>query len=170
MRRIADQLHEGAKGTACGGKRPPKEPPVVEAIADAAVPEPPEAAPPEPKSLFECIGGKEALKGIFDTFVKNVQGDKKVSKIFSKTLKLDPFKEMLSEYLCEKSGGECKYSGKPFKDAFKGLKVTEEQWNAMLEDLKAAMDEKKVGDAEQGDLVSLMAPLKDEIVEVKPKK
>jgi hypothetical protein len=116
-------------GIACGGKTPPKEPPVVEAVADAAPPEPVDAAP-APKPLIERIGGADALKGVFETFGKNVQGDKKVSKIFGKTLKVDQFRDMLFEHVCEKAGGECKYSGKPWKEAFKGLKVTEAQWES----------------------------------------
>jgi truncated hemoglobin YjbI len=100
---------------------------VVEAVADAAPPEPADAAP-APKPLVERIGGKDALKAVFDTFGKNVQGDKKVAKIFGKTLKVDQFRDMLFEHVCEKAGGDCKYSGKPWKEAFKGLKVTEAQW------------------------------------------
>ena len=156
-------------GIACGGKTPPKEPPVVEAVADAAPPEPVDAAP-APTPLIERIGGADALKGVFETFGKNVQGDKKVSKIFGKTLKVDQFRDMLFEHVCEKAGGECKYSGKPWKEAFKGLKVTEAQWEAFVESLKAAMEEKKVGEAESADVISTIAELKEEIVDPATKK
>lgn len=153
---------------ACGAKPPPKEPPVVEAIADASVTtEPADAGPPAPKPLIERLGGKDSLKAVLEVFAKNVQGDKKVSKIFSKSLKLDQFRDMLFEHLCEKAGGDCKYSGKPWKEAFKGLKVTTAQWETLVEDLKAAMEEKKVGEAELADVVSTIAELKDEIVEAK---
>jgi hemoglobin len=155
---------------ACGGKTPPKEPPVVEAIADAGPSEPVDAAPPEPKPLIERVGGKDALKGVLETFAKNVQGDKKVSKIFGKSLKIEAFRDMLFEHICEKAGGDCKYTGKPWKDAFKGLKVTEAQWDTLLEDLKAAMEEKKVAEAELGDVVSTLGELKDQVVDPATKK
>jgi hypothetical protein len=35
--------------------------------------------------------------------------------------------------------------------------------------LKAALDESKVGQDEQNDLIAAIAPMKDDIVEVKPK-
>ncbi|HRG98370.1 MAG TPA: group 1 truncated hemoglobin [Polyangiaceae bacterium] len=152
---------------ACGTKPPPKEPPVVEAVADAAPPTEVDAAPPEPKPLIERVGGKDKLKAVLEVFGKNVQGDKKVSKIFSKSLKVDQFRDMLFEHMCEKAGGDCKYSGKPWKEAFKGLKVTAAQWETLLEDLKAAMEEKQVGETELADLVSTIAELKEEIVEAK---
>ncbi len=152
---------------ACGSKPRPKEPPVVEAIADAGPVSEPDAAPPEPKPLIERVGGKDNLKAVLEIFGKNVQGDKKVSKIFSKTMKVDQFRDMLYEHICEKAGGDCKYSGKPWKDAFKGLKVTAAQWETLLEDLKAAMEEKKVGETELADVVSTIAELKEQIVEAK---
>ncbi|HQY65020.1 MAG: group 1 truncated hemoglobin [Myxococcales bacterium] len=152
---------------ACGAKPPPKEPPVVEAVADAAPPAEVDAAPPEPKPLIERLGGKDKLKAVLEVFAKNVQGDKKVSKIFSKTLKIDQFRDMLFDHMCEKAGGDCKYAGKPWKEAFKGLKVTAAQWETLLEDLKAAMEEKQIGETELADLVSTIASLKEEIVEAK---
>lgn len=157
-------------GVACGGKKPPKEPPVVEAIADAGA-EPVDSAPPEPKSLIERVGGKDALKGVLETFAKNVQGDKKVSKIFGKTLKVEQFRDMLFDHICEKAGGDCKYAGKPWKETFKPLKVTEAQWEALVESLKAAMEEKKVAEAEAADVISTIGELKEQIVDAAgPKK
>ncbi len=157
-------------GIACGGKTPPKEPAVVEAVADAAPPEPADAAPAEPKPLIERIGGKDTLKGVLDTFGKNVAGDKRVSKAFGKTLKVEQFRDMLFDHICEKSGGDCKYAGKPWKDVTKPLKITEVQWDALVEALKSAMEEKKVGETEAGDVISTIGELKDQIVDPASKK
>lgn len=156
---------------ACGGKTPPKEPPIAETVADAG---PVDAAPPEPpapKSLYERLGGKEVIAKVVDTFVKNVAADNKINKRFAKLKgdKLEAFKKNLSEHICEVSGGDCKYAGKSMKDAHKGMKIKEDEWNALLMDLKAALEENKVGDTEQNDLVALLAPMRDDIVEAKPK-
>ena len=50
-----------------------------------------------------------------------------------------------------------------------GMKITEAEWNATVSALKAALDENKVGENEQNDLIAALAPMKDDIVEVKPK-
>jgi hemoglobin len=55
------------------------------------------------------------------------------------------------------------------KDSHKGMKVTEAEWNATVSALKAALDENKVAENEQNDLIAAIAPMKDDIVEVKPK-
>lgn len=157
-------------GLACGGKTPPKEPPVSEAVADAAPPEPVDAAPAAPKPLIERVGGKDVLKAVLETFAKNVQGDKKVSKSFGKTLKVEQFRDMLFDHICEKAGGDCKYAGKPWKEAFKPLKLNDAQWETLVEDLKAAMEEKKIAEAEAADVISTIGELKDQVVESTPKK
>jgi hemoglobin len=156
---------------ACGPskKPPPKEPAVTETIADAGSEE---AAPPPPKSLYERLGKREAIAKVVDTLVKNVSADAKINKRFTnlKGKKLDDFKQKLTDQICEVSGGDCKYGGKPMKEAHKGMKIKEDDWNAFLADLKAALDENNVASDDQADLMALLGPMHDDVVEVKPKK
>lgn len=156
---------------ACGGKPPPKEPPISETIADAGPEDTGPPEPPKPKSLYDRLGGKDAIAKVVDTFVKNVSADNKINKRFAKLKgdKLDAFKKNMVDQICEATGGDCKYAGKSMKDAHKGMKIKEDEWNALLLDLKNALEENKVADAEQNDLVALLAPMKDDIVEVKSK-
>ena len=157
---------------ACGGKKPHvQDQTPTETVADAGA-EDAEAPPPAPKSLYERLGKKEGITAVIESFVKNVVADTAVNKSFAKTKgpKLDHFKQAMVEQLCEATGGDCKYTGKPMKEAHKGMKITEKQWDAVVTDLKLALDENKVGEAEKTDLFALLAPMKDEIVEVKAKK
>jgi hemoglobin len=55
------------------------------------------------------------------------------------------------------------------KDAHKNMKITEAQFAALVEDLRMALEEKGVGEGERNDLFALLAPMKDDIVEVKDK-
>ena len=154
---------------ACGPskKPPPKEPAVTETISDAGVEE--EAAPP-PKSLYERLGSKEAIAKVVDTLMKNVAADAKINKRFAKLKgkQLEDFKQKLVDQICEATGGDCKYTGKSMKDAHKGMKIKEDEWNAFVADLKAALDENNVAGDDQADLMALLGPMHDEIVEVKP--
>lgn len=159
----------GSAVFACGPskKPPPKEPAVTETIADAGVEE--EAAPP-PKSLYEKLGKKEGIAKVVDTLMKNVSADAKINKRFAK-LKgkaLDDFKQKVVDLICQSSGGDCTYSGKNMKDAHKGMKIKEDEWNAFLADLKAALDENNVAGDDQADLMALLGPMHDDMVEVKP--
>ncbi|MBL8608131.1 MAG: group 1 truncated hemoglobin [Myxococcales bacterium] len=154
------------QAAACGGKPQPKPPettePVDAGVEDAAPPE-----PPKPKSLFERLGGKDAIAKVVDSFVKNVAADPRVNKRFKdlKGPKLEKFKAHLVDQICEASGGDCKYTGKTMKEVHKTMKITEADWNAVVEDLKAALDENKVGEQERGDLFAAIAGMKEDIVD-----
>jgi hemoglobin len=160
-----------AASIACGSKKPKVvEPPPVE-IVDAG-PVFVEAEAPAPKSLFERLGKKDGLTAVVESFLKNVKADAAVSKSFAKTTgpKEVHFKQMLVEQLCEATGGDCKYSGKPMKEAHKDTKITDKQWDAFVTDLTLALDEQKVGSTEKVDLFALIAPMKGDMVEPAKKK
>ena len=150
---------------ACGPskKPPPKEPAHTETIADAGEEE--EAAPPQ-KTLFERLGEKEGLAKVVDTLMKNVAADAKINKRFAK-LKgkaLDDFKAKVVDFICHDLEGGCEYGGKNMKDAHKGMKIKEDEWNAFVADLKAALDEHKIDESDQADLMALLGPMHDDIV------
>jgi hemoglobin len=159
----------GGFGLAACGAKPPKEPTITETVADAGPEVPPE--PPKPKSLYERLGNKEGISKVVDAFLKNLASNEVVKKRFAKLPKdrLEKLRNNLVEQVCKESGGDCEYAGKSMKDSHKGMKVTEAEWNATVSALKAALDENKVGENEQNDLIAAIAPMKDDIVEVKPK-
>ena len=154
---------------ACGKKPPPKEPMITETVADAGPEPPPE--PPKPKSLFERLGGKEGITKVVDAFINNCVHNDVIKKRFAKLSKdkVEKFRGHLIDQICKESGGECEYTGKSMKDAHKGMKITDAEWNATVSALKAALDENKVAENEQNDLIAAIAPMKEDIVEVKPK-
>ena len=97
--------------------------------------------------------------------------DAKINKRFKGLTgkKLDDFKTKVVDQICEATGGDCKYAGKPMKDAHAKLKIKEDEWNAFLLDLKGAMEDAKVGETEQGDLASILGKFHDDVVDPKAK-
>jgi hemoglobin len=158
---------------ACGAKKPPPpvEPPVAEVVADAGPPpEPVDAAPP-PTTLYDRLGGKDGVAGVVDSFTKNLLADPRVSKLFKKSKdNLEHFKAMFSDQICQAAGGACTYGGKSMKDAHKGMGITDTQFDAVVEDLKLALDEKGISESDKSELFAAIAPTKDDIVEKKTKK
>jgi truncated hemoglobin YjbI len=167
----------GAFGFACAHKPPPKEPAVVETITDAGPDAPEEAEAPPPKSLYERLGKQEGIAKIVDSFTKALQGDAKFTKRMTslKGAKLDKFKKDLVDVICVESGGadagaDCKYEGRFMKEALgPKSKLKEEEWQAMLVDLRSALDNEKVANDEQQDLAAALGKFRDDAVET-PKK
>ncbi|MFO0740891.1 MAG: group 1 truncated hemoglobin [Labilithrix sp.] len=160
---------------ACASKPPPpKEPAHTETVADAAAEA--EAAPPPPKSLYERLGKTEGLTKIVDALTKNLQADTKFNKRLTafKGPKLDKVKKDLVDQLCVETGGpeagaDCKYEGRFMKDVLgPKTKIKEEEWNAILGDLKTALEENQVKDNEQLDLASALGKFREDVVQPPP--
>ncbi len=154
----------------CGAKKPPKPATPVVEISDAGVDAEPEDA--APKSLYERLGGKEGVAAVIDSLMKNVASDPELKKIFAKTTgaRLENFKKSLADQLCAATGGACEYKGKDMKEAHKGMKITEGQWDKFVQRLSDALNEQKVADAEQSELLALIAPMRDQVVQAGKKK
>jgi len=118
------------------------------------------------KSLYERLGGKDSLTAVVDDFVGRAAADTRINMKFAKS-DIPRLKTHLVEQLCQATGGPCKYSGQDMKKAHKNMKVTEGEFNALVEDLVAALDHFNVPAKEKDDLIKILAPLKDQIVEVK---
>jgi hemoglobin len=160
----------GLVALACGGK-PPKEPMITETVADAGPADTAPPEPPKPKSLYERLGKKEGITKVVESFIKKAASNDVTKKRFAKLSKerVEKLRDNLVDQICKESGGDCEYSGKSMKDAHKGMKITDAEWNATVAALQAALDENNVGENESNDLIAAIAPLKEEIVEVKPK-
>lgn len=155
---------------ACGPKKPViTEPPHEEVDAGPAEVD---AGPPPPKSLYERLGKTEGLTKIVDTFAKNLATDNKFNKRLAavKGPKLEKLKKDLVDQICVESGGpengaDCKYDGRFMKEALgPKARLKEEEWQAMLVDLRAALEENSITDTEQQDLAAALGKFRDDVV------
>ena len=159
---------------ACGSKKPVVHEPPHEEV-DAG-PVEVDAGPPPPQSLYDRLGKTEGLTKIVDTFSKNLATDNKFNKRLAavKGPKLEKLKKDLVDQMCVESGGpengaDCKYEGRFMKEALGPKnKMKEDEWQAMLVDLRAALEEQGVKDTEQQDLAAALGKFRDDVV-VAPK-
>ena len=124
------------------------------------------------KSLYERLGGWDAIAAVVDQFVGHVAADKRINGFFAHTAsdpeRLKMFKMHLVSQICEASGGPCKYTGKDMKTAHKGMGVSGGDFGALVEDLVWALDRLHVGKTEKDELLSALGPMKGDIVEARP--
>ena len=118
------------------------------------------------KSLYERLGRKEAITAVVETFVSKVGADKRINGYFAST-DLTKLKMHLVNQICEASGGPCTYTGRTMKHTHAGMGVTDAAFNALVEDLVAALDHHKVRKTEKDELLAVLGPMKSDIVEKK---
>ncbi|MEO5767968.1 MAG: group 1 truncated hemoglobin, partial [Polyangia bacterium] len=122
------------------------------------------AGRPAPVPLFNRLGGKPAIGAVVDEFLSRVAADERINGRFANA-DLPHLRKMLVEFICEASGGPCKYSGKDMRTAHAGMRLVDLEFDALVEDLKGALDRLKVPGAEQGQLLGALAPLRPQVVE-----
>src|SRR6185312_10726188 len=116
-------------------------------------------------SLYERLGGLDAITAVVDSFVARCAGDDSINAKFART-DVPRLKKMLVDQVCEATGGPCTYTGRDMRETHDGMGVTAGEFDALVEDLVATLDEFGVPKAEQDELLGLLGPLRSDIVEI----
>jgi hemoglobin len=119
--------------------------------------------PMQDQSLYARLGGKPAVTAVVDDFVGNVAADARINRRFAKT-DIAQLKASLADQICAGTGGPCKYAGPDMKTVHKGMRIRDEEWNALVEDLVKSLDKFKVPEKEKGELLAILGPMKPDIV------
>jgi hemoglobin len=119
------------------------------------------------KSLYDRLGGLDAITAVVDEFIKIAVADERINKKFAKTVQPARVRLHFIEQICMLTGGPCKYTGDSMKKAHHNMGLTEGEWNAGVEDLTKALDKFNVPAQEKGEFLTALAQFKKEIVEVK---
>lgn len=127
------------------------------------------ATPPTdtaPASLYVRLGEKPAIEAVIDKFIANVVADVRINSFFTHldAAGVAKFRGHLVDQVCAATGGPCTYGGKDMVTVHTGMNITEDQFNALVEDLVKALDELGVGETEKGELLGALGGMKPDIV------
>ncbi|KQQ81348.1 globin [Xanthomonas sp. Leaf131] len=127
------------------------------APAPGAVPDPaPRDASLRP--VFDDFGGKAGLTALMDDFMDNLMADKRTRPFFENANR-DHVKAQLVDQFCVILDGPCTYGGKDMAEAHRGMNIDRAQFNALVEDLQAAMNKHGIPFRSQNKLLSKLAPM-----------
>jgi hemoglobin len=115
------------------------------------------------KPLYDRLGGKPAITAVVDDFIGNVAGDSRIKQRFAGT-NVPRLKSMLVDQICEATGGPCKYTGRDMKSAHTGMRITDAEFTALVEDLVKSLDKFKVPAQEKNELLGALGGMKPQIV------
>jgi hemoglobin len=116
-------------------------------------------------SLYERLGGLDAITAVVESFVGRCAGDSRINAKFVRT-DVPRLQKMLVDQVCEATGGPCTYTGRSMRETHDGMGVTAGEFEALVEELVATLDEFGVPAAEQDELLGLLGPMRSEIVEI----
>ena len=119
------------------------------------------------KSLYERVGGYNALAAVVDDFIVRLVSDKQFEKFFigQSTDSKKRIRQHILDQFCAATGGPCIYTGREMKTSHAGLGITNAEWDAAAKHLVASLDKFKVPEKEKGEILAFVTGLKKDIVE-----
>jgi hemoglobin len=130
---------------------------------------PSHAAFAQERSLYQRLGGYDAIAAVTDDFVGRLIADASFAKFFSghSTDSKQQIRQHIVDQLCQATGGPCLYKGRDMKTSHAGLGITEAEWTRAVGHLVATLDKFKVPEREKNELAAALDGLKKDIVEAR---
>jgi len=119
-------------------------------------------------SLYERLGRRPGIDSVVHTFVGNIGRDKRINVRFM-FVDLDLLQSHLTDQICAASGGPCAYAGRAMKPLHAPMHVRAAEFDAMGEDLVAALKTHAVPERETQELLAIIASTRADIVEPEAK-
>jgi hemoglobin len=119
---------------------------------------------PGASSLYERLGRRPGIDSVMHTFVGNIGRDKRVNVRFL-FVDLDVLQAHLTDQICAASGGPCTYTGRAMKPLHAPMRVRGAEFDALGEDLIAALKTHSVPERETKELLAIVVSTRDDIVD-----
>ncbi|WP_250437036.1 MULTISPECIES: group 1 truncated hemoglobin [unclassified Caballeronia] len=110
------------------------------------------------EALYEQFGEQAGLTKIVDDMYDNVLADPRTAPYFDNA-PVKRIKQKLVEQICVLLDGPCVYTGRPMRRTHEGQNIDRAAFNALVEDLQAAMDKNGVPFHAQNKLLAKLAPM-----------
>ena len=124
------------------------------------------------RSLYERLGGYDAISAVVDVFLVKVWDDPVVGRFFigMGTDTRNQLRQKNKNLMCANTGGPCKKINRPLGEAHVGLGITDKEFDIVAGHLVTTLKEFKVPQKEFDELMTKVGGLRDYVVEARIKK
>ena len=114
-------------------------------------------------SVYEKIGGADAVNAAVDIFYRKVLSDERISEFFD-TADMEAQHAKQKAFLTMAFGGPNSYTGKDMREAHKHMNLTEEHFGAVAENLVGTLEELSVPQEFIDEIVGIAVSVKDDVL------
>jgi hemoglobin len=118
------------------------------------------------RTLYSRLGGAEGIRRIIDDVITAHLNNPIVGERFRKAEDLGRLKTKAWEFFCAGAGGPETYTGKDMIAAHKGMNITEQEYEAVTNDILSALAKNRIDDATAGDVTAILNSLKSQVIGV----
>ncbi len=110
------------------------------------------------KSLYERLGGYDAVAAVTNAVYLRVKSDDKLRRFYDHRGDdgVEREKQLLIDFLSAAAGGPLYYTGRDMKTVHKGMRLDEEDWQKAVGYLTAALDSFNVPEREPAEVLALV--------------
>lgn len=143
----------------------------TETDVQVEVPEPPEGDAGTNvvggATLYQRLGGYDSIAGTVDDFFARMAEDERLQVHFAE-LSQDTMRQIRQDtvnFVCEKTGGPCFYTGRDLAEAHEGTGITPADWERATELMAATLDARGVQGELRDEIGTFLAGLREDIVD-----
>lgn len=124
----------------------------------------------EEPSLYDRLGGVYSIATVVDEFIERLlvndilNANPAINEARTRVPKAG-LKYRVTSLVSQATGGPEAYHGRTMKDSHSHLNITEAEWDAMVVDFKAVLNDFSVPEAEQAELMAVLESTKGDIVQ-----
>jgi hemoglobin len=120
-------------------------------------------------SLYDRLGGLYNIATVVDDLIDRVMADVRLNanpRVDEAHHRVSPagFKYYVTELLCQTAGGPQQYSGRSMGDSHRHLMISDQEWEAFMDDLQQTFDRFDVPEQERAEVKAIVESTKESIV------
>jgi hemoglobin len=119
------------------------------------------------KSLYQRLGGYDAIGAVADALVARLQADARLGRFWAHRGAdgVRREKQLLIDFLCASAGGPLLYTGRDMKTTHAGMGIDEDDWAVFSEHAQKTLDSFAVPAAEREAVIGFVQSLKRDVVD-----
>ena len=120
------------------------------------------------KSLYERLGGYDAISAVSNDLVDRMQKDPQLCRFWQHRGEdgMKRERQLLVDFLCASTGGPMYYRGRDMKMVHKGMRISESDWAIFMKHADATLKKFQVPQVEYDEVVAFVQSTKADMVEV----
>ena len=119
------------------------------------------------KSLYERLGGYDALVAVADNLLPRLAGDEELGRFWANRGEdgIQREKQLLVDFLASSAGGPMYYTGRDMLLSHRGMTISNGDWDAFIGHLNATLDAFQVPEPERSEVLAFIDSTRADIVE-----
>lgn len=115
-------------------------------------------------SIYDRVGGQDAIAMAVELFYAKVVTDPRVSKYFE-NIKLSFLRRHQEDFLAYAFGGPSNYNGRSLRDAHRRLDISEHEFDIVANHLESTLVTMKVDPDLINDIMNIVATTKNDVLD-----